>query len=153
MVSLSRMVSVSYLFSDLDVEAAESWLRVFGKEDPEVCIDIAESFFKQENICIDMALYSLGIALFKNPNHPKATNYFKAYITHKIASRTNNNLYAILEITDYRMDIKGIKKAYKFKAKLFHPDKCSSIAAKGATYQTHKYCMASSFGSEKKGRI
>ncbi|KAK3199514.1 hypothetical protein Dsin_022929 [Dipteronia sinensis] len=73
-------------------------------------------------ILIWPGLYTLGIALFKNPNHPKAIRYFNAYLTH-----------AILEITDYRRDIKGIKKAYMFKALLFHPDKCSSIAAQGAT--------------------
>ncbi|KAI9185764.1 hypothetical protein LWI28_010443 [Acer negundo] len=136
MVLLSRMHLLSYLLSDLDVDDVNSWIRVIEKEDPEVnivdssiraiekedpevCIDIAEKHFKQE--IIDKAVYSIGVGICQNRNHPK------------VASRTSNNLYAILRVIDYSIDIHEIKKAYMFKALLFHPDKCSSIAAEGAT--------------------
>ncbi|KAK4852668.1 hypothetical protein QYF36_025986 [Acer negundo] len=93
---------LSYLFSYLDVDAVNSWIRVIEKEDPDVNV-VSSSIRAIEK---------------EDP---------------EVASRTSNNLYAILRVTDYSIDIHEIKKAYMFKALLFHPDKCSSIAAEGAT--------------------
>ncbi|KAK2644623.1 hypothetical protein Ddye_019818 [Dipteronia dyeriana] len=43
--------------------------------------------------------------------------------------KTNKNYYAILGIQDHRALIDTIKKNYKERVLMLHPDKCSSIAA------------------------
>ncbi|KAK1574984.1 hypothetical protein Q3G72_001599 [Acer saccharum] len=119
---------MEYLFNDIDHDALKSLLGKLSKEDDEFCKNKAEELFKQQNI--DMAIYSIGSALVKNPERIQTfQTYYKAYVVHKIASKVNN-WYAVLGIQDLTAGFDDINKQYNRLASAIRS--CPSVAAESA---------------------
>ncbi|TXG71873.1 hypothetical protein EZV62_000452 [Acer yangbiense] len=107
-----------------------SFFEDLNEKDAEFCRDKAEELFKKEQFIL--AVSTIAVAFLKNPD-PGLISYPHAYEVHMAVKQTNKNYYAILGIQDHRAPIDTIKKNYKEKALMFHPDQCSSVAAEGAT--------------------
>ncbi|TXG68226.1 hypothetical protein EZV62_003161 [Acer yangbiense] len=119
---------MEYLFNDIDHEALKSLLGKLSKEDDEFCKNKAEELYKQQNI--DMAIYSIGSALVKNPKRIQTfQTYYKAYVVHKIAYKVNN-WYAVLGIQDLTAGFDDINKQYNRLASAIRS--CPSVAAESA---------------------
>ncbi|KAK1591810.1 hypothetical protein Q3G72_014026 [Acer saccharum] len=107
-----------------------SFFKDLKEKDAEFCRDKAEELFREEQFIL--AVSTIAVAFLKNRDSA-LISYSHAYELHMAVKKTNKNYYAILGIQDHRAPIDTIKKNYKEKALIVHPDKCSSIAADGAT--------------------
>ncbi|KAK2654753.1 hypothetical protein Ddye_014609 [Dipteronia dyeriana] len=107
------MIPLSYLLSEVDNEAIRRLRLSLINTDAETCIDIAEEFFRHQNI--DYAIITINIAGIKYPerNHIHRI-YMNAYMIHKTALKANN-WYAVLEIRHIGVEIEEIVKQYRTK--------------------------------------
>ncbi|TXG68935.1 hypothetical protein EZV62_003870 [Acer yangbiense] len=122
------MLPLSYLLSEVDNETIERLRLSLKNTDAETCIDIAEEFFKHQNI--DYAIITINIAGIKYPdrNHLHRI-YINAYMIHKTALKANN-WYAVLEIRHIGVEIEEIVKQYKFRFGLLDPaNRCATCRA------------------------
>ncbi|KAJ0074789.1 hypothetical protein Patl1_34687 [Pistacia atlantica] len=112
-------------------EAIELIYSFLVDKEAEFCKDMAENFFMQQQY--DLAIFSIVSAKLKNPQLHGLNNYLNAYMVHKIDSTIKDEWYAVLGIKDHGVGADEIKKRYKDLAVMIHPEKCSSVAAEGAT--------------------
>ncbi|KAK0584216.1 hypothetical protein LWI29_009428 [Acer saccharum] len=79
------------------------------------------------------AIYCLVCARLKNPDIIASIDcYMEAYLIHKLVASNINFAYGILDVKDCNASVDEIKKCYKLRALMFHPDKFHSVAAEGA---------------------
>ncbi|KAK1592401.1 hypothetical protein Q3G72_024306 [Acer saccharum] len=121
---------VSNLFKDLSQDAIDCVFGYLKNKEARVCIDMAEEFFKAE--FIEVAIYCLVCASWRNPNIAGLDRYMEAYLIHKLVASNINFEYGILGVEDCNASVEEIKKCYKRRALMFHPDKFHSVAAEGA---------------------